>query len=93
MTHRKRYHRTRAAGCDGRRYDDHDRYYGDYDPSPGLARDPIRGRLGGVCAGIARCFGWRTSIVRLVTIVGLFIVPHIIIIGYILLYAVLDERV
>ena len=42
-----------------------------------LHRDPERGLILGVCAGVAECFGWRPANVRLVALLALlfFTVP------------------
>ena len=69
------------------------RHYYEYDDELPLSRDPIRGKIGGVCAGIARRFGFSTGVVRLTAIIGLFVAPHVVIFGYILLWMILDEYI
>lgn len=69
------------------------RHYFDYDDDIPLSRDPIAGRIGGVCAGIARRFGFTPCAVRLAAIIGLFVAPHVVIFGYILLWIILDEYI
>lgn len=69
------------------------KYYYDYDDELPLSRDPIAGRIAGVCAGIARRFNLTPCAVRLAAIIGLFLAPHLVIFGYILFWLILDERI
>ena len=50
---------------------------------------PIDNRiLGGVCAGLARRFGWNVAIVRLLTVLSIFI-PGPQVLAYIVLWIVI----
>ena len=49
-----------------------------------LYRIPSRGRIAGVCAGLAVYFGVRRWMVRCVAITGLLFMPQLIIIAYLL---------
>ena len=55
-----------------------------------LSRNPDRAALGGVCAGVARFLGIAPLPVRLATILGLFIWPHVFLLAYGLAFLVLD---
>jgi phage shock protein C len=48
----------------------------------GLRRDPYRGRVSGVCAGIAGYYGINLKLIRIAMIVALFINPLLTIGGY-----------
>lgn len=52
-----------------------------------LYRDKERGAVCGVCAGIADYFGWDVSIVRVVTVIGMFLTPFMWIAYIILCFA------
>ena len=49
-----------------------------------LYRDRDRGRLGGVCAGLAQYYRMRLWKVRAIALVALFIVPTVMVIAYLL---------
>ena len=49
-----------------------------------LYRDRDRGRLGGVCAGLAQYFRMRLWKVRTIALVALFIIPTVMVIAYVL---------
>ncbi|HEV7690253.1 MAG TPA: PspC domain-containing protein [Hyphomonadaceae bacterium] len=48
----------------------------------GLRRDPYRGRVSGVCAGIAGYYGLNLKLIRVLMIVAAFINPFLAIGGY-----------
>jgi phage shock protein C len=50
----------------------------------GLRRDPWRGKVSGVCAGIGGYYGIRPKWIRIALIVSLFINPPLTILGYII---------
>ena len=53
---------------------------------------PIDNRIvGGVCAGIARRFGWSVGLVRLLTVLSIFI-PGPQVIAYIVLWIVIPSE-
>ncbi|XOV87489.1 MAG: PspC domain-containing protein [Pseudomonadota bacterium] len=68
------------------------RYYVDYETRE-LARDPIDGKIGGVCAGIARYLNVSSIFVRIAMLVLLVAAPHVALTAYAILYFVLDERI
>ena len=49
-----------------------------------LYRDRDRGRLGGVCAGLAQYFRMRLWKVRTIALVALFIIPTVMVFAYVL---------
>ncbi len=68
------------------------RYYDEYETRE-LARDPLDGKIGGVCAGIARYLRVSSIFVRIAVLVLLLSAPHVALTAYAILYFVLDERV
>ncbi|RUO31938.1 envelope stress response membrane protein PspC [Aliidiomarina sedimenti] len=54
-------------------------------------RDVQRGKLGGVCAGIARYFGWEVWVVRIVAVTSALLLTKFIVLGYIIAWVVLDQ--
>ena len=57
-----------------------------------LFRNPHKGKIAGVCAGLADYFGWETWLVRIVVVSGvLFGIPFLIL-GYIAAWFILDEN-
>lgn len=61
-----------------------------YESSP-LRLDPFNKKIGGVCAGIANYFNWSHCTVRILAVIGLFVMPHIVLPAYGLAYLVLDD--
>ena len=57
-----------------------------------LYRDPQRGKIAGVCAGLAEYFGVETWIVRLLAISGLIFAGFITFTAYIAAWFLLDKR-
>jgi len=57
-----------------------------------LALDPINKKFGGVCAGVARYLDVPSLCVRVVTLIGLCIVPQAVLIAYGLGYFILDDE-
>ena len=61
-------------------------------PSPSrLYRNPVDGYIFGVCAGIGDYFGIRSWIVRLITLLGLFMFTLPTILAYVILAAMLPK--
>jgi phage shock protein C len=48
----------------------------------GLRRDPYRGKVAGVCAGIAGYYGLNLKLIRIAMIISVFFVPFLTIGGY-----------
>lgn len=65
------------------------RYEDDYRRTPTL--DRANKKIGGVCAGFANYFGWSRCTVRVMTVIGLFMMPQIILPAYGLAYLIMDE--
>jgi len=58
-----------------------------------LYRDPLRGKIGGVCAGIAEYFGLEIWLVRVVAVaLAIFTSFNPVVLLYIVLWIVLDAR-
>ena len=58
-----------------------------------LHRDPERGRIAGVCAGIAEYFGLETWLVRILTVTGFFLLAGpFMIVAYIAAWFILDKK-
>ena len=51
-----------------------------------LSRDPVRGRIGGVCAGIAKHFAAEVWVVRCIAVTGLIFIPSLVFPAYWILY-------
>lgn len=66
-------------GCRGNGWQGHGR---DYRILRGLKRDPARGKVSGVCAGIAGYYGISTWAVRAAALVGLVVNPILALIVY-----------
>ena len=63
-------------------------------PWPGsreLMRDPERGKIGGVCAGLANYFGVETWVVRLIAVTGLIFLPSVVFPAYWIAFFVMDK--
>lgn len=57
-----------------------------------LYRDPQRGKIAGICAGLADYFGVEIWIVRLLAITGLIFAGFITFIAYIAAWFLLDKK-
>ncbi|MGY4026123.1 envelope stress response membrane protein PspC [Aeromonas rivuli] len=57
-----------------------------------LYRDPQKGRIAGICAGLAEYFGVETWIVRLLAISGLIFAGFITFTAYIAAWFLLDKK-
>ncbi|CAO3448559.1 Phage shock protein C [Azospirillum argentinense] len=57
-----------------------------------LYRDPQRGVVGGVCAGIADYFGFRPGLARLALVLGLFFFMPPLILAYVIAVLVLPVK-
>ncbi len=79
---RRQHHRHRAR----------DRAVDDIIPSRSrrLYRDPVRAKIGGVCAGIARYYGIETWVVRCAAVTGLIFVPQFVFPAYWIAYFLMD---
>lgn len=56
-----------------------------------LYRNTERGKIAGVCAGIADYFGWETWLVRILVVSGVLWGLPILILGYIAAWFILDK--
>lgn len=50
----------------------------------GISRDRDRALIGGVCAGLARHFGFNLKALRIITLIGFFVAMPFVLIGYII---------
>jgi phage shock protein C len=58
-----------------------------------LHRDPTKGKIAGVCAGIAEYFGMEIWLVRILTLTGFFLLaPPFFFVGYIAAWFILEEK-
>lgn len=55
-------------------------------------RDPAHGKLMGVCAGLADCFGWNVTLVRILAIIALIWFNALTLIAYFVLGLMLPTR-
>lgn len=55
-----------------------------------LYRLPKKGKIAGVCAGIAEFFGYESWVVRLIAVTGVFMGGPLVICAYIVLWFALD---
>ncbi len=56
-----------------------------------LFRNPSRGKIAGVCAGIADYFGWETWLVRILVVSGVLFGMPFLILGYVAAWFILDK--
>lgn len=54
-------------------------------------RDPVAGKFGGVCAGLAEYFGFDLAMTRILTVVAMFFFPAIFLV-YVALWMVLPTK-
>jgi phage shock protein C len=58
-----------------------------------LYRDPSKGKIAGVCAGIAEYFGMEIWLVRILILTGFFLLaPPFFFVGYIAAWFILEKR-
>jgi len=57
-----------------------------------LYRNPSRGKIAGVCAGIADYFGWETWLVRILVVSGVLFGMPFLVFGYIAAWFILDKN-
>jgi len=57
-----------------------------------LYRNPARGKIAGVCAGIADYFGWETWLVRILVVSGVLFGMPFLILGYVAAWFILDKN-
>jgi phage shock protein C len=58
-----------------------------------LHRDPSKGKIAGVCAGVAEYFGMEIWLVRILTLTGFFLLaPPFFFVGYIAAWFVLEKK-
>ena len=69
------------------RHDDH-RYW---PRRSRLATDPTCGKVGGVCAGLARYFDGQAVFFRIAAVAGLFIAPTMTLTAYGIAWLLLDK--
>lgn len=57
-----------------------------------LYRDPEKGKLAGVCAGIAEYFGWELWLIRIIFISGVLLTGSFFFVAYIVGWFVLEKK-
>lgn len=58
-----------------------------------LRRDPSKGKIAGVCAGLAEYFGLEIWLVRILTLTGFFLLaPPFFFVGYIAAWFILEKK-
>ena len=58
-----------------------------------LHRDPSKGKIAGVCAGIAEYFGMEIWLIRILTLTGFFLLaPPFFFVGYIAAWFILEKK-
>lgn len=57
-----------------------------------LFRDPAKGKIAGVCAGLANYFGWETWLVRILVVSGVLLGMGWFVILYIAGWFILDKK-
>ena len=51
------------------------------EPNPArFYRDPEKGKIGGVCAGLAEYFGFDLALTRVLTVIGMFFFPTLLLV-------------
>jgi phage shock protein C len=56
-----------------------------------LYRNPSKGKIAGVCAGLADYFGWETWLVRILVVSGVLFGMPFLILGYVAAWFILDK--
>jgi len=64
----------------------------DYSSKRELYRDPSRGKIAGVCVGVADYFGLEIWVVRIITVTALLFFQFPIFIAYVIAYLVLEPK-
>ncbi|WP_068546792.1 envelope stress response membrane protein PspC [Thalassotalea crassostreae] len=57
-----------------------------------LFRDPVKGKIAGVCAGLAQYFGWEAWLVRILVVSGVLLGMGWFVILYIAGWFILDKK-
>ncbi|EGN75713.1 phage shock protein C [Idiomarina sp. A28L] len=57
-----------------------------------LRRDDKRGKVGGVCAGIANYFGWELWVIRIIAVTALILASKVTLVAYVIAWVVLDKE-
>jgi len=57
-----------------------------------LYRDPCKGKIAGVCAGLADYFGWETWLVRILVVSGVLLGMGWFVVIYIAAWFILDKK-
>jgi phage shock protein C len=56
-----------------------------------LYRDPEKGKLAGVCAGIAKYFGWELWLIRIIFISGVLLTGSFFLVAYVVGWFILEK--
>jgi|TARA_B110000091_G_scaffold150875_1_gene160575 phage shock protein C len=57
-----------------------------------LYRDPHRGKIAGVCSGLADYFGWETWLVRILVVSGVLLGMQWFVVIYVAAWFILDKK-
>lgn len=57
-----------------------------------MYRDKEKGKIAGVCAGLADYFGWEVWVVRIITFTALIFLPQVTFIAYFIAWFVIDKK-
>ena len=57
-----------------------------------MYRDPEKGKIAGVCAGLADYFGWELWIVRIIALTALIFLPQVTFVAYVISWFVIDKK-
>lgn len=56
-----------------------------------LYRDPEKGKLAGVCAGIAKYFGWELWLIRIIFVSGVLLTGSFFLVAYVVAWFILEK--
>lgn len=57
-----------------------------------LYRDGKNGKVGGVCAGLAKYFGWEVWVIRIIAVTALILANKVTFVAYVVAWIVLDKE-
>lgn len=57
-----------------------------------LYRDDKNGKVGGVCAGLAKYFGWEVWVIRIIAVTALILASKVTFVAYVVAWIVLDKE-
>lgn len=57
-----------------------------------LYRDDKNSKVGGVCAGLAKYFGWEVWVIRIIAVTALILASKVTFVAYVVAWIVLDKE-